>query len=232
MIRGLHHNAYRCRDSEETRRSTRTFSDCRSPAHWKSTRRKPAAGRAACCIRSIVWTTAPISPSSKHQRWRSSSSRSTISICTSRSKSRRRICRRCSQRAGAGYRDTGVSDHGFLHSIYFRDPNGYVIELTAKLAGHDAEMDPEDERRARKTGSMAGVESADRVERRAPDRSCLRRLLAVSKHERPAPFTLRARRRTSLSANGLAMYNAARRLSAVFAPAGNAATGRNAAGAA
>jgi hypothetical protein len=24
----------------------------------------------------------------------------------------------------------GVSDHGFIHSIYFRDPDGYVIELT------------------------------------------------------------------------------------------------------
>ena len=24
----------------------------------------------------------------------------------------------------------GITDHGFIHSIYFRDPNGYVIELT------------------------------------------------------------------------------------------------------
>jgi len=24
----------------------------------------------------------------------------------------------------------GISDHGFIKSIYFRDPNGYVIELT------------------------------------------------------------------------------------------------------
>ena len=23
----------------------------------------------------------------------------------------------------------GISDHGFISSIYFRDPNGYVIEL-------------------------------------------------------------------------------------------------------
>ena len=27
----------------------------------------------------------------------------------------------------------GISDHGFIHSIYFRDPNGYVGELTAKV---------------------------------------------------------------------------------------------------
>jgi catechol-2,3-dioxygenase len=37
----------------------------------------------------------------------------------------------------------GVSDHGFIHSIYFRDPNGYVIELAAKTPGHDSAMDPE-----------------------------------------------------------------------------------------
>jgi catechol-2,3-dioxygenase len=36
----------------------------------------------------------------------------------------------------------GVSDHGFIHSIYFRDPNGYVIELTAKQPGHDDVMNP------------------------------------------------------------------------------------------
>ena len=30
----------------------------------------------------------------------------------------------------AGIETRGISDHGFIHSIYFRDPNGYVIELT------------------------------------------------------------------------------------------------------
>jgi len=36
----------------------------------------------------------------------------------------------------------GVVDHHFIHSIYFRDPNGYVIELTARTAQHAGEMDP------------------------------------------------------------------------------------------
>ena len=36
----------------------------------------------------------------------------------------------------------GPSDHGMIDSIYFRDPNGYVIELCAKRADHDAMMDP------------------------------------------------------------------------------------------
>ena len=36
----------------------------------------------------------------------------------------------------------GPSDHGMIESIYFRDPNGYVIELCAKRGGHDELMDP------------------------------------------------------------------------------------------
>ena len=30
----------------------------------------------------------------------------------------------------------------FIDSIYFRDPNGYVIELTAKVPGMERDMDP------------------------------------------------------------------------------------------
>ena len=32
----------------------------------------------------------------------------------------------------------GIADHGFIRSIYLRDPNGYVIELTAPVAGAGA----------------------------------------------------------------------------------------------
>ena len=32
----------------------------------------------------------------------------------------------------AGIETRGVSDHGFIDSIYFRDPDGYVIELSSK----------------------------------------------------------------------------------------------------
>ena len=33
----------------------------------------------------------------------------------------------------AGIETRGISDHGFCHSIYFRDPNGYVVELAAPV---------------------------------------------------------------------------------------------------
>jgi catechol-2,3-dioxygenase len=41
-----------------------------------------------------------------------------------------------------GIETRGISDHHFIHSIYFRDPNGYVIELTAKLPNHAEATDP------------------------------------------------------------------------------------------
>ena len=37
----------------------------------------------------------------------------------------------------SGIETRGISDHGFIDSIYFRDPNGYVIELTAKRPDHN-----------------------------------------------------------------------------------------------
>lgn len=42
-----------------------------------------------------------------------------------------------------GIETRGISEHGFIRSIYFRDPDGYVIELTAKTAAHEAATHPE-----------------------------------------------------------------------------------------
>ena len=47
------------------------------------------------------------------------------------------------QKAKAEGREVrGPVDHGFVRSIYFRDPNGYVIELTASTGTHGEMMDP------------------------------------------------------------------------------------------
>ena len=37
----------------------------------------------------------------------------------------------------------GPIDHGFVRSIYMRDPNGYVVELTASTGVQQEIMDPE-----------------------------------------------------------------------------------------
>jgi hypothetical protein len=36
----------------------------------------------------------------------------------------------------------GPVDDGFIRSIYLRDPNGYVVELTASTGTHTDIMDP------------------------------------------------------------------------------------------
>ena len=35
----------------------------------------------------------------------------------------------------------GIADHGFVKSIYFRDPNGYVIELAARTGTSEASFE-------------------------------------------------------------------------------------------
>ena len=42
-----------------------------------------------------------------------------------------------------GIETRGVADHGFIHSIYFRDPNGYVIELTTPVEGFTPKTEKE-----------------------------------------------------------------------------------------
>ena len=37
----------------------------------------------------------------------------------------------------------GPVDHGFIHSIYFRDPNGYVVELSAPVGDNKHEAKAE-----------------------------------------------------------------------------------------
>ena len=64
----------------------------------------------------------------------------------------------------AGIETRGISDHEFIHSIYFRDPNGYVIELTAKTPVHDDALDPA------KNGAREKLERWTAAKRRAPAR--------------------------------------------------------------
>ena len=61
-----------------------------------------------------------------------------------------------------GIETRGISEHGFIRSIYFRDPNGYVIELTARMPNHDVEMDPRSNRaRAKLDGWQAGKKQVE-----------------------------------------------------------------------
>jgi catechol-2,3-dioxygenase len=41
----------------------------------------------------------------------------------------------------SGIDTRGPSDHGFVQSVYFRDPNGYVVELAAPTKAPESVFD-------------------------------------------------------------------------------------------
>jgi catechol 2,3-dioxygenase-like lactoylglutathione lyase family enzyme len=142
MIKGLHHNAYRCRDSEETRRFYEDFLGLPlAGTLWiKETKSGRKTGTLHTFYRMddgsyLAFFEAPDMPfefKDQHD----------FDLHIALEVERSVLEPMMAKGKAAGIETRGISDHHFIHSIYFRDPNGYVIELTAKLPSHDREMDP------------------------------------------------------------------------------------------
>jgi catechol 2,3-dioxygenase-like lactoylglutathione lyase family enzyme len=142
MIKGLHHNAYRCRDSEETRRFYEDFLGL--PLSQSLEIRESKSGRKTQTLHTfyrlgdgsyLAFFEAPDMPfefKPQHD----------YDLHIALEVDRAVLERKFAEGQARGIETRGISDHGFIHSIYFRDPNGYVIELTTKLPGHDQAMDP------------------------------------------------------------------------------------------
>ena len=141
-IRGLHHNAYRCRDSEETRKFYEDFLGLRLAGTLEIKETK--SGRKTETLHTfyelddgsyLAFFEAPDMPFEFKQQHdydlhiALEVEASVLEPMMAKGKAR-------------GIETRGISDHGFIHSIYFRDPNGYVIELTTKLPNHDRAVDP------------------------------------------------------------------------------------------
>lgn len=142
MIKGLHHNAYRCRDSAETRRFYEDFLELRF-AHALRIR-ESMTGRHTDVLHTfyemgdgsyLAFFEAPDRPFDfKDQHDYDLHIALEVDPDT--------LQRMLDKGRSEGREVRGISDHRFIRSIYFRDPNGYVIELTAKMPGHDRAMDP------------------------------------------------------------------------------------------
>lgn len=142
MIRGLHHNAYRCRDSEATRKFYEGFLGLRLAGTLEIGETK--SGRRTETLHTfyqlgdgsyLAFFEAPDMPFEfKVQHDYDLHIALEVDLKT--------LHDMLAKGKAAGIETRGVSDHGFIHSIYFRDPNGYVIELTAKMADHDRAMNP------------------------------------------------------------------------------------------
>ncbi len=126
MIRGLHHNAYRCRDLH----SFYAMDD-------------------GSCLAFFEAPDRPFEFKEQHDY--------DLHIAVEVSRDDLRKMYEKGKQAGIDTR--GFADHGFIDSIYFRDPNGYVIELTAKRDHHDEAMDPS------KNGARANLDAWQKEKR-------------------------------------------------------------------
>ena len=142
MIKGLHHNAYRCRDSEETRKFYEDFLGLPlAGTLWLDTTK---SGRKTDTLHTfyrlddgsyLAFFEAPDMPFTfKDQH--------DFDLHIALEVDRAVLEPMMAKGKAAGIETRGISDHRFIDSIYFRDPNGYVIELTARRDNHDSEMDP------------------------------------------------------------------------------------------
>jgi len=142
MIKGLHHNAYRCRDSEETRRFYEDFLGL--PLTHSLAIGETKTGRKAHVLHTffrmddgsfLAFFEAPEEPFAFKRQ-------SDFDLHIALEVTPADLKRMFEKGKAAGVEVRGISDHHFVDSIYFRDPNGYVIELTAKRPDHEAAMDP------------------------------------------------------------------------------------------
>ena len=142
MIKGLHHNAYRCRDSEETRRFYEDFLGL--PLVHTLQIEQTKTGRSTGVLHTffqlddgscLAFFEAPDMPFDFKQQH-------DFDLHIALEVEPDAIDEMMAKGKTEGREVRGVSDHHFIRSIYFRDPNGYVIELTAKVAGRESDMDP------------------------------------------------------------------------------------------
>ena len=132
MIQKLHHAAYRCRDSEETRQF---YEDCLGlPLTHAFEITTAATGNQAQVLHtfyaledgsSLAFFEAPEQPFDfkiQHD----------FDLHIALEVSRDELFERFESGRRMGIETRGITDHGFIESIYFRDPNGYVLELAAK----------------------------------------------------------------------------------------------------
>ena len=137
MIKGLHHNAYRCRDSEETRKFYEDFLGLKLADAFEI--QTTQTNRATSVLHSfyemgdgsfLAFFEAPDQPF-EFKKQHDFDLHIALEVEPS-------ILKEMFSKGKESNIDTrGISDHGFIHSIYFRDPNGYVIELTAKTETPD-----------------------------------------------------------------------------------------------
>ena len=136
MIKGLHHNAYRCRDSEETRIFYEDFLGLKLVSAFEigdgmGLHTFFAMDDGSC----LAFFEVPDRP---FDFKRQDDLDLHIALGVENDVFEAMLAKGRAQ----GIEVRGPVDHGFVRSIYFRDPNGYVVELTASTGRNREMMDP------------------------------------------------------------------------------------------
>jgi catechol 2,3-dioxygenase-like lactoylglutathione lyase family enzyme len=144
-IKGLHHNAYRCRDSEETRKFYEDFLGL--PLVNAFEIRETKTGRTTRVLHSFYAMAdgsnlAFFEVPGEEGRSFEFKPQHDFDLHIALEIPHEDLKPWLARGKAAGLETRGVADHGMIDSVYFRDPNGYVIELTGKRPGHDEMMDP------------------------------------------------------------------------------------------
>ena len=131
-VKGLHHAAFRCRDSEETRRFYEDFLGLALVEAFEI--RQTQTGRATSVLHTffemgdgscMAFFEAPGRPfdfKTQHD----------FDLHIALEVEPDELERKFREGRTRGIETRGIADHGFIRSIYFRDPNGYVVELSAR----------------------------------------------------------------------------------------------------
>ena len=141
-IRGLHHHVYRCRDSEENRRFYEDFLGLPLVRTFRAG--KTATGRAV----DLLHTTYRLGDESFLEFFEvpnqpfAFKDQHDFDLHLAIEMDRETQQRLAGRARAAGIQVRGPSDHGPMESLYVRDPNGYVVELTAYKPGRAAEPMP------------------------------------------------------------------------------------------
>ena len=135
-IQGLHHNAYRCRDAAETRAFYEDFLGL--PLTDAFVIGETQTGRKAAVLHmffemqdgaSLAFFEAPLQAFTFKKQH-------DFDLHIALEVEESALMDYFKKGKNNNIETRGISNHGFIKSIYFRDPNGYVIELTTPIKNY------------------------------------------------------------------------------------------------
>ncbi|HTV88891.1 MAG TPA: VOC family protein [Stellaceae bacterium] len=135
-IQGLHHNAYRCRDSEETRQWYEDFLGLPLVSAFEIDEGRALHSFFQMADGScLAFFEAPGRPFDFKTQ-------DALDLHIALGVDYGHFEAMLAKGRAEGREVRGPVDHGFVRSIYFRDPNGYIVELTTSTGVHQEIMDP------------------------------------------------------------------------------------------